>query len=103
MATSLARGSYSFITFRSLLGLAESGNWPGATKAVSEWFRRVSVGWRGSHESMPTGNNTRRNNLQPFVYSSPFWPISNRKTTFLHQNDICKERQVPYGSNQRSI
>jgi ACS family hexuronate transporter-like MFS transporter len=38
IATSLARGFYSFLGFRSLLGTAESANWPGATKAVSEWF-----------------------------------------------------------------
>jgi ACS family hexuronate transporter-like MFS transporter len=38
IATSLARGFCSFLGFRSLLGTAESANWPGATKAVSEWF-----------------------------------------------------------------
>ena len=38
MATSLASGFYSFATFRFLLGAGESANWPGATKAVSEWF-----------------------------------------------------------------
>lgn len=38
VATSLANGFYSFATFRFLLGAGESGNWPGATKAVSEWF-----------------------------------------------------------------
>ena len=38
MATSLARGFYSFMTFRFLLGAGESANWPAATKAVSEWF-----------------------------------------------------------------
>lgn len=36
--TPLARGFYSFLGFRFLLGLGESGNWPAATKAVSEWF-----------------------------------------------------------------
>jgi MFS transporter, ACS family, hexuronate transporter len=36
--TSLARGFYSFATFRFLLGMGESANWPAATKAVSEWF-----------------------------------------------------------------
>jgi len=36
--TSLARGFYSFVSFRFLLGAGESGNWPAATKAVSEWF-----------------------------------------------------------------
>ena len=38
MATSLASGFYSFATFRFLLGAGESANWPGATKAVAEWF-----------------------------------------------------------------
>ena len=38
MLTSVARGFYSFATFRFLLGAGESANWPAATKAVSEWF-----------------------------------------------------------------
>ena len=38
ICTSLASGPYSFSAFRFLLGACESGNWPGATKAVSEWF-----------------------------------------------------------------
>src|SRR5579864_3521469 len=38
MLTSLARGFYSFATFRFLLGAGESANWPAASKAVSEWF-----------------------------------------------------------------
>jgi ACS family hexuronate transporter-like MFS transporter len=38
MLTPLARGFHSFLGFRFLLGAGESGNWPGATKAVSEWF-----------------------------------------------------------------
>jgi MFS transporter, ACS family, hexuronate transporter len=38
MLTSLAGGIYSFMGFRFLLGAGESANWPGATKAVSEWF-----------------------------------------------------------------
>ncbi|HEV3511793.1 MAG TPA: MFS transporter [Candidatus Sulfotelmatobacter sp.] len=38
MLTSLARGFYSFATFRFLLGAGESANWPAAAKAVSEWF-----------------------------------------------------------------
>jgi len=44
MATSLARGFYSFATFRFLLGAGESGNWPAATKAVSEWFPKRERG-----------------------------------------------------------
>ena len=42
--TPLARGFYSFLSFRFLLGAAESGNWPGATKAVSEWFPKHERG-----------------------------------------------------------
>src|SRR6516162_7614374 len=38
MATSLAGGLRSFAVFRFLLGAGEAANWPGATKAVSEWF-----------------------------------------------------------------
>src|SRR6476646_12222748 len=44
MLTSLARGFYSFATFRFLLGAGESGNWPAATKAVSEWFPKRERG-----------------------------------------------------------
>ncbi len=44
ISTSLARGFYSFATFRFLLGASESANWPGATKAVSEWFPRRERG-----------------------------------------------------------
>ena len=43
--TSLATGLRSFAAFRFLLGLAESANWPGATKAVAEWFPRRESGW----------------------------------------------------------
>lgn len=38
MLTPLARGLRGFIGIRFFLGVGESGNWPGATKAVSEWF-----------------------------------------------------------------
>lgn len=40
MATSMATGLRSFCAFRFALGVGESANWPGATKAVSEWFPR---------------------------------------------------------------
>ena len=38
IATSAAVGLKSFAAFRFLLGAGEAANWPGATKAVSEWF-----------------------------------------------------------------
>lgn len=41
LATALhafANGVLSFSIFRSLLGVAEAGNWPGAAKGNAEWF-----------------------------------------------------------------
>jgi ACS family hexuronate transporter-like MFS transporter len=45
MLSSLATGLRSFALVRFLLGAGESANWPGATKAVSEWFPRRESGW----------------------------------------------------------
>jgi len=33
-----AIGAWSFAIFRSILGVAEAGNWPGAAKGNAEWF-----------------------------------------------------------------
>ena len=38
MIHALAQGLVSFSIFRSILGIAEAGNWPGAAKANAEWF-----------------------------------------------------------------
>jgi ACS family hexuronate transporter-like MFS transporter len=38
MAHALAKGMLSFSIFRSILGIAEAGNWPGAAKSNAEWF-----------------------------------------------------------------
>src|SRR4029078_3078823 len=38
MLTPLANSLSGFCAFRFLLGAGEAANWPGATKAVSEWF-----------------------------------------------------------------
>jgi ACS family hexuronate transporter-like MFS transporter len=43
--TSLAQGINGFRGFRFFLGVGEAGNWPGATKAVSEWFPDRERGW----------------------------------------------------------
>jgi ACS family hexuronate transporter-like MFS transporter len=45
MLTSFASGLRSFCSFRFLLGAGESANWPGATKAVAEWFPKKERGW----------------------------------------------------------
>jgi len=38
MLHAFAQGMLSFSIFRSILGVAEAGNWPGAAKANAEWF-----------------------------------------------------------------
>lgn len=38
MLHAIASGLAGFVAFRALLGVAEAGNWPGATKANAEWF-----------------------------------------------------------------
>jgi MFS transporter, ACS family, hexuronate transporter len=44
MATSAAVGLRSFMALRFMLGAGEAANWPGATKAVSEWFPEAERG-----------------------------------------------------------
>src|SRR5207249_2641755 len=43
--TATARGFGGFCIFRCLLGVGEGANWPGATKAVSEWFPHKERAW----------------------------------------------------------
>ncbi len=38
IAHAFAQGMLSFSIFRGILGIAEAGNWPGATKGNAEWF-----------------------------------------------------------------
>ncbi len=38
VAHAFAQGMLSFGIFRAILGVAEAGNWPGATKGNAEWF-----------------------------------------------------------------
>jgi len=38
MLHAFARTTFGFVAFRGLLGLGESGNFPGAIKTVAEWF-----------------------------------------------------------------
>jgi ACS family hexuronate transporter-like MFS transporter len=45
MLSSSAIGLRSFAFCRFLIGVGESANWPGATKAVAEWFPRRESGW----------------------------------------------------------
>lgn len=52
----LARSITSFNIFRSMLGISEAGNWPGATKSNAEWFpakeRAIAQGIFGAGASL---------------------------------------------------
>jgi ACS family hexuronate transporter-like MFS transporter len=67
--TSLATGFYSFMTFRFLLGAGESGNWPGATKAVSEWFPKRE---RGLATALFDSGSSVGGAIAPFIVLSVY-------------------------------
>ena len=67
VATSLATGFYSFAAFRFLLGAGESANWPGATKAVSEWFPNSE---RGTATALFDSGSSIGGSIAPFIV---FW------------------------------
>jgi len=52
----VARSLASFNIFRSMLGISEAGNWPGATKSNAEWFppkeRAIAQGIFGAGASL---------------------------------------------------
>lgn len=52
----VARSLASFNIFRSMLGITEAGNWPGATKSNAEWFpakeRAIAQGIFGAGASL---------------------------------------------------
>ncbi|MDQ6706147.1 MAG: MFS transporter, partial [Acidobacteriota bacterium] len=59
MLHGFARGLWSLILCRFLLGLGEPGNWPAAAKAVGEWFparqRALGVGIFNAGSSLGSG------------------------------------------------
>src|SRR5215510_15565344 len=67
--TPLARGFYSFGAFRFLLGAGESGNWPGATKAVSEWFPKRE---RGLATALFDSGSSVGGAIAPFIVLSVY-------------------------------
>lgn len=67
--TSLANGFYSFVGFRFLLGAGESANWPGATKAVSEWFPKRE---RGLATALFDSGSSIGGAIAPFIVLSVY-------------------------------
>jgi len=75
----VARSALSFGLFRVLLGVGEAGNWPGATKAIAEWFpvreRALGQGIFGAGASV---GSIIAPPLVAFLYAYVGW-----KTTFI--------------------
>jgi MFS transporter, ACS family, aldohexuronate transporter len=55
---------FSFLGFSFFLGLGESGNWPGATKAVAEWFPKHG---RGLATALFDSGSSMGEAVAPFV------------------------------------
>src|SRR2546428_2093610 len=80
MLTSLATGLRSFCFFRFLLGFGEAGNWPGATKAVSEWFPRRESGWA---VALFDSGSSIGGALAPFIVLTPYHAFGGWRPPFV--------------------
>ena len=80
MATSMASGLRSFAAFRFALGLGEAGNWPGATKAVSEWFPRKESGWA---VALFDSGSSIGGALAPFIVLTTYHAFGSWRPTFV--------------------
>jgi len=67
--TSMANGFFGFVGFRFLLGAGESANWPGATKAVSEWFPKSE---RGLATALFDSGSSIGGAIAPFIVLSVY-------------------------------
>jgi ACS family hexuronate transporter-like MFS transporter len=75
--TSLANGFKSFVSFRFLLGAGESTNWPGASKAVSEWFPKRERGLAAAlYDSGSSVGGVITTFLIPMVYFRWGWRVA---------------------------
>ncbi len=80
MLTSLSTGFRSLAFFRFLLGLGESANWPGATKAVSEWFPRKESGWA---VALFDSGSSIGGAIAPFLVLSVYHYFGNWRPAFI--------------------
>ena len=80
MTTSLAGGLRSFAACRFALGLGEAANWPGATKAVSEWFPRRESGWA---VALFDSGSSIGGAIAPFIVLSIYHTFDSWRPAFL--------------------
>ena len=103
MLTSLANSLSGFCAFRFLLGAGEAANWPGATKAVSEWFpakeRGIAVALFDSGSAIG-GAVRRRSWCGSFTRSAPGVPHSSSPVCWVSSGSSCGWRHI---AGQRSI
>ena len=79
-ATSLVRGIGDFRAFRFLLGMGEAANWPGATKAVSEWFPDRERAWA---VALFDSGSSIGGAIAPFLVLFVYHTFGNWRPTFL--------------------
>jgi MFS transporter, ACS family, aldohexuronate transporter len=80
IVTSLANGLWSFAACRLALGLGEAGNWPGATKAVAEWFPRRETGWA---VALFDSGSSVGGALAPFIVLSVYHAFGSWRPAFV--------------------
>src|SRR5712671_5279093 len=80
--TSLANGFASFAVFRFLLGAGESANWPGASKAVSEWFPKRE---RGLAAAFYDSGSSVGGAIAPFLILPVYFRFGWRRLYYLPQ------------------
>ncbi len=78
--TSLATGLKSFAFCRFLLGTGEAANWPGATKAVSEWFPKSE---RGLAVAIFDSGSSVGGALAPFIVLGIYSHFGSWRPAFL--------------------
>lgn len=78
--TSAAVGLRSFMVFRFLLGAGEAANWPGAAKAVSEWFPRSE---RGIAVALYDSGSAVGSAIAPFLVFSFYRAFGSWRPVFL--------------------
>ena len=74
------QGIVSFRIFRFLLGMGEAANWPGATKAVAEWFPDRERAWA---VALFDSGSSVGGAVAPFLVLFLFRPFGSWRPAFL--------------------
>jgi MFS transporter, ACS family, hexuronate transporter len=78
--TAFAQGLVGLCGFRFLLGAGEAPNWPGATKAVSEWFPNRERAWA---VALFDSGSSIGGAIAPFLVLFAYHTVGNWRAVFL--------------------